>query len=65
MAKKTTEIVFSTGEISVQNGRYIITEIDKDGSIDYDLSSVLDSFVGVQNVSLSINATDEVSDISE
>lgn len=65
MAKKTTEIVFSTGEISVQNGRYIITEIDKDGSIDYDLSSVLDSFVGMQNVSLSINATDEVSDISE
>ena len=65
MAKKTTEIVFPTGEISVQNGRYIITEIDKDGSIDYDLSSVLDSFVGMQNVSLSINATDEVSDISE
>lgn len=65
MAKKTTEIAFSTGEISVQNGRYIITEIDKDGSIDYDLSSVLDSFVGMQNVSLSINATDEVSDISE
>ena len=65
MAKKTTKITFSTGEISVQNGRYIITEIDKDGSIDYDLSSVLDSFVGMQNVSLSINATDEVSDISE
>ena len=65
MAKKTTKIEFSTGEISVQNGRYIITEIDKDGSIDYDLSSILDSFVGMQNVSLSINATDEVSDISE
>lgn len=65
MAKKTTKIAFSTGEISVQNSRYIITEIDKDGSIDYDLSSVLDSFVGMQNVSLSINATDEVSDISE
>lgn len=65
MAKKTMKIAFSTGEISVQNGRYIITEIDKDGSIDYDLSSVLDSFVGMQNVSLSINATDEVSDISE
>lgn len=65
MAKKTTKIAFSTGEISVQNGRYIITEIDKDGSIDYDLSSVLDSFVRMQNVSLSINATDEVPDISE
>lgn len=65
MAKKTTKIAFSTGEISVQNGRYIITEIDKDGSIDYDLSSVLDGFVGMQNVSLSINVADEVPEIKE
>lgn len=65
MAKKTMKIAFSISEISVQNGRYIITEIDKDGSIDYDLSSVLDSFVGMQNVSLSISATDEMSEMLE
>lgn len=59
------KIAFSTGEISVQNGRYIITEIDKDSSIDYDLSSILDNLVGTQNVSLSINAADEVPEIKE
>ena len=65
MAKITKKYSFSKAEISYEDGKYTITEIGKDDSTDYNLSSVLDSFVGLSSVSLSIGVDDEVPEISE
>ncbi len=65
MAKITKKYAFSKAEISFENGKYIITEINKDDSTNYNLSAVLDSFVGLSGVSLSIGVDDEVPEITE
>ena len=65
MAKKITKVAFSKATITFENGKYTITEINKDDSTDYDLSAVLDSFVGLEGVSLSIGVDDEVLEMSE
>lgn len=65
MAKKTTKVAFSKAEISFEDGKYTITEIGKDDSTDYNLSAVLDSFVGLSGVSLSIGVDDEVPEMTE
>lgn len=65
MAKKTTKVAFSKAEISFEDGKYTITEIGKDDSTDYNLSAVLDSFVGLSNISLSIGVDDEVPEMTE
>lgn len=65
MAKKTTKVAFSKAEISFEDGKYTITEIGKDDSTDYNLSAVLDSFVGLSNISLSIGIDDEVPEMTE
>lgn len=65
MAKVSKKYSFGKAEISYEDGKYTITEIGKDDSIDYDLSSVLDSFVGLSGVSLSIGVDDEVPSVEE
>lgn len=65
MAKKTTKVAFSKAEISFEDGKYTITEIGKDDSTDYNLSAVLDSFVGLSGISLSIGVDDEVPEMTE
>lgn len=65
MAKKSTKVAFSKATISFENGKYTITEINKDDSTDYDLSAVLDSFVGLEGVSLSIGVDDDVPAVTE
>ena len=65
MAKKSTKVAFSKASISFENGKYTITEINKDDSTDYDLSAVLDSFVGLEGVSLSIGVDDDVPAVTE
>ena len=65
MAKKSTKVAFSKATITFENGKYTITEITKDDSTDYDLSAVLDSFIGQEGVSLSISTDDEVPEMSE
>ena len=65
MAKKSTKVAFSKATISFENGKYTITEITKDDSTDYDLSAVLDSFVGLEGVSLSIGVDDDVPAVTE
>ena len=65
MAKKITKVAFSKASISFENGKYTITEINKDDSTDYDLSAVLDSFVGLEGVSLSIGVDDDVPAVTE
>ena len=65
MAKKSTKVAFSKATITFENGKYTITEIGKDDTNSYDLSAVLDSFFGLDGVSLSIGIDDEVPVISE
>ena len=65
MAKKSTKVAFSKATITFENGKYTITEITKDDSTDYDLSAVLDSFIGQEGISLSIGVDDEVLEMSE
>ena len=65
MAKITKKYAFSKASISFENGKYTITEINKDDSADYDLSAVLDSFVGLEGVSLSIGVDDDVPAVTE
>ena len=65
MAKKSTKVAFSKATITFENGKYTITEITKDDSTDYDLSAVLNSFIGQEGVSLSIGVDDEVPEMSE
>lgn len=65
MAKITKKYAFSKATISFEDGKYTITEISKDDSTDYDLSAVLDSFVGLEGVSLSIGVDDEVPAVTE
>ena len=65
MAKKSTKVAFSKATITFENGKYTITEITKDDSTDYDLSAVLDSFVGLEGVSLSISVDDDVPAVTE
>lgn len=65
MAKITKKYSFSKAELSFDDGKYTITEIGKDDSTDYNLSAVLDSFVGQSGISLSIGIDDEVPSVEE
>ena len=65
MAKKSTKVAFSKATITFENGKYTITEITKDDSTDYDLSTVLDSFIGQEGISLSISTDDDVPAVTE
>ena len=65
MAKKSTKVAFSKATITFENGKYTITEITKDDSTDYDLSAVLDSFIGQECISLSISTDDDVPAVTE
>lgn len=65
MAKKSTKVAFSKATITFENGKYTITEITKDDSTDYNLSAVLDSFVGLDGISLSIGVDDDVPAVTE
>ena len=65
MAKKRTKVAFSKATITFENGKYTITEITKDDSTDYDLSAVLDSFIGQEGISLSIGVDDDVPAVTE
>ena len=65
MAKRSTKVAFSKANITFENGKYTITEITKDDSTDYNLSAVLDSFVGLEGVSLSIGVDDDVPAVTE
>lgn len=65
MAKKSTKVAFSKATITFENGKYTITEITKDDSTDYNLSAVLDSFIGQEAISLSIGVDDDVPAVTE
>lgn len=66
MAKIIKKYAFSKAEISKDDdGKYIISEIGKDEIIDYDFTTVLDSFIGLSGISISIGVDDEMPKINE
>lgn len=61
MAKITKKFSFTKGNLTkTEDGRYVLTEISKDDSTDYDLTTVFDEFVGDDGISLSIGVDDEI-----
>lgn len=65
MAKNSFKTSFTKAQITVEDGKYIITEYNKDDTKVYDLSAVLDGLVGVEGLSLSINKDTELTPIEE
>lgn len=59
MAKLQKKYSFSKAEITLENGRYIITEYDKDSTADYDLTAVLGEFLYKDGVVLTIGIENE------
>lgn len=65
MAKLTTKYSFKGATLSKNGDSYILTEISKDDSQDYNLSAILDAMVGTEGISFSIGADDEVPPMDE
>lgn len=61
MAKLQKKYSFAKAVISVENGKYIITEYGKDEVSDYNLSDILSEFVDKEGVVLSIGIETEPS----
>lgn len=54
MAKLQKKYSFSKANITLENGKYIITEYDKDNTADYNLTDILNEFLDKDGVVLSI-----------
>ncbi len=65
MAKKSISIKFSKAMLTKEDGKYIITEVSKDDSKDFDFSAILDSLDGTEGLSISVTSEDEVEPINE
>ena len=53
--KENRTISFSKAIISKEDGKYIITEVGKDDSREYDLSEVLDNWLEIEDVKITIS----------
>lgn len=60
MAKISKKYSFSKGIIEFENNKYLLTEVGKDESTEYDLSAILDSFAGLEGISLTISVDNDV-----
>lgn len=65
MAKLSKKYSFTKSEISNIDGKYIITEVNKDSTEEFNLSDVLDNFIGLSGISLSIGVDDAVPAITD
>ncbi len=60
MAKITKKYEFKNANISLENGKLIITEVVKDGSsVDYNLSEIIGEFTDKDGVSFAIGLETE------
>ena len=63
MAKKQINLTYSNASLDKteeEQPRYVLTETTKDDIKVYDLSAILNSLVGQDNVSITIKTTDEI-----
>nr|DAZ01316.1 MAG TPA: YonK protein [Caudoviricetes sp.] len=63
MAKKSISIKFSKATLSRENDKYIITEITKDESIDYDFSEILARLESNKDLFITITYEDDIDSI--
>ncbi len=59
MAKLQKKYSFSKAVISLENGKYILTEYEKDSISSYDLTAVLNEFLDKDGVVLSVGIDSE------
>ena len=59
MAKLQKKYSFSKANITLENGKYIITEYDKDNTADYNLTDILNEFLDKDGVCLTIGIDSE------
>ena len=63
MAKKQINLTYSNASLDKteeEQPRYVLTETTKDDVKLYDLSTILDSLVGNENLSITIKTVDEI-----
>jgi hypothetical protein len=60
LAKSLFGTKFSKSTISKENNKYIVTEVTKDSCLSYDLSAVLDSLIGIENLAISFGSDVEL-----
>lgn len=65
MAKKNVSIKFIKAMLSKENDKYVITEITKDESKDYDFSKILDNLEGYDGLSITITTESNISSVDE
>ena len=53
--RESRSVSFSKAILSKEDGKYIITEIGKDDSREYDLSKVLDDWLEIEDVKITIS----------
>ena len=53
--KESRTVSFSKAIISKEDGKYIITEVGKDYSREYDLSEVLDNWLEIEDIKITIS----------
>ena len=53
--KESRTVSFSKAIISKEDGKYIITEVGKDDSREYDLSEILDNWLEIEDVKITIS----------
>ena len=53
--RESRTVSFSKAILSKENGKYIITEVGKDDSREYDLSEVLDNWLEIENIKITIS----------
>ena len=53
--KESRTVSFSKAILSKEDGKYIITEVGKDNSREYNLSEVLDNWLEIEDVKITIS----------
>ena len=53
--RESRSVSFSKAILSKEDGKYIITEVGKDDSREYDLSKVLDDWLEIENIKITIS----------
>ena len=53
--RESRSVSFSKAILSKENGKYIITEVGKDDSREYDLSEILDNWLEIEDVKITIS----------
>ena len=65
MAKVQKKYSFSKANITVENGKYMISEIEKDGISVYNLTDILNEFLDKDGVVLTVGIDTELAGIEE